>query len=32
MLSAFCDCHSLVKWQTLKSTEFATSFVLTFRK
>jgi len=29
MLSAFCDCYSLVKWQTLKSREFATSFVLT---
>jgi len=29
MLGAFCDCYSLVKWQTLKSREFATSFVLT---
>jgi len=27
MLSAFCDCCSLVKRQNLKSKEFATSFV-----
>jgi len=32
MLSAFCDCYSLVKWQALKSGEFALSFVLSFRK
>jgi len=29
---AFCDCYSLLKWQTLKSGEFATGFVLTLRK
>jgi len=27
MLRAFCDCYNLVKWQTLKSREFAASFV-----
>jgi len=27
MLSTFCDYYSLVKWQTLKSRELATSFV-----
>ena len=32
ILSAFCDCYNFVKWQTLKSREFATSFVLTLRK
>ena len=32
VLSAFCDCYSLVKWQTLKNREFATRFCFNLKK
>ena len=31
-VQCICDCHRPVKWQTLKSREFALSFVLNLRK